>query len=87
MRKIGGKILFSATDLVNFVGCRHCTWLDLKDLEQPLEKAESDAEKILLKEKGLEHERVYLERLREQGLAVSEIPQALSMEERVRATA
>ena len=87
MRKIGGKILFSATDLVNFLGCRHCTWLDLKDLEQPLEKAESDAEKILLKEKGLEHERAYLERLREQGLAVAEIPQALSMEERVRATA
>src|SRR5437773_413323 len=86
MRKIGGRILFSATDLVNFLGCRHCSWLDLKDLEQPLEKAEDDAEAILLKEKGLEHERAYVERLREQGLAVAEIPQGLSIEERVRAT-
>ena len=27
-----GSALFSASDLVNFTGCRHCTFLDLRDL-------------------------------------------------------
>lgn len=29
MRKFGGGLLFSATDLVRFMGCRHATKLDL----------------------------------------------------------
>jgi hypothetical protein len=32
MRSYLGSALFSASDLVNFTGCRHCTFLDLRDL-------------------------------------------------------
>ncbi len=34
--------VFSATDLINYLGCRHATFLDLADLRQPMLKAESD---------------------------------------------
>jgi hypothetical protein len=29
---LDGKLLFSATDLVNFLGSRHATYLDLRNL-------------------------------------------------------
>lgn len=32
MRDVGGQILFSATDLMRFMGCAHATTLDLSRL-------------------------------------------------------
>ena len=32
MRNLGGNILFSATDLMRFMGCAHATTLDLMRL-------------------------------------------------------
>ena len=67
MQILDGNLLLSASDLVNFLGCRHATYLDLRDLTDPLEIFERDAATVLIFEKGLEHERRYLASLKEQG--------------------
>src|SRR5215467_12301641 len=74
MQILNGNLLFSATDLVNFLGCKHATYLDLGDLTDPIEIFQRDAATDLIFEKGLEHERRYLESLKGQGFAVVEIP-------------
>ena len=73
MQTRGDKTLFSASDLVNFMGCTHATALDLRQLTDPVELPPDDAQAQLLQEKGMEHERAYLARLRAQGLSVIEI--------------
>jgi predicted RecB family nuclease len=65
--------LFSASDLVNFMGCAHATFLDLRNLDAPVAFPAEDEQTKLLQEKGFEHERAYLERLRAQGRSVVEI--------------
>ena len=74
MQFLNGKLLFSASDLVNFLGCRHSIYLDLRDLAKPVQIPPRDAATVLIFEKGLEHERRYLASLKEQGTAVVEIP-------------
>lgn len=73
MQRRDGVMLFSASDLVNFMGCTHATVLDLRQIDDPVELAPDDEQAQLLQEKGLEHERAYLERLRAEGRTVIEI--------------
>jgi predicted RecB family nuclease len=70
---LDGKLLFSATDLVNFLGCRHATYLDLRDLTDPVEIPERDAATVLVFRKGLEHEKRHLASLKARGFAVVEV--------------
>jgi hypothetical protein len=53
MRIYQGRRLYSASDLVNFLGCTHATALDLRQLTQPVEFPPEDAQTRLLREKGL----------------------------------
>jgi predicted RecB family nuclease len=71
---LDGKLLFSASDLVNFLGCRHATYLDLRDLMDPAELAERDPATVLIFQKGIEHEKRYLAALKARGSTVIEIP-------------
>ena len=48
--------------------------------------AEDDEHAALLQEKGIEHERAYLERLRKKGRSIAEIPSEGTLEARVSAT-
>jgi predicted RecB family nuclease len=87
MRINSGELLFSASDLLNFLGCTHATWLDLRAVkggEQPSEQ--EDAYTKLLQEKGLEHEKDYLWRLREAGCSTEEIASSGKLDERIAAT-
>src|SRR4029077_3952572 len=77
---------FSATDLVNFLGCRHATFLDRRQLDDPLPLPPEDPYLKLLQEKGLELERAYLEKLRAEGLRIVEIPREGSLDERTELT-
>lgn len=87
MQVNGGKLLFSASDLVTFLGCRHATFLDLKAAQGgPKAPEQHDAQTELLQQKGLEHEAAYLERLRSDGLTVEEIPSSATLDERVAST-
>src|SRR3546814_9257327 len=60
MQKRDEATLFSASDLVNFMGCTHATVLDIRQLDHPVEVGADDEQTQLLQEKGLEHERAYL---------------------------
>ena len=64
MRDVGGQILFSATDLMRFMGCAHATTLDLARLRgagpEPREDSEDAA---LLQKQGDAHEAAHLARL------------------------
>ena len=46
------NILYSATDLVNFLQCEHLTALDRKNIKTPLKKAVDDEQAELIKRKG-----------------------------------
>lgn len=68
--------LFSATDLVGFLECEHLTALDLQALRDQsfaTRRNAADASADLIARKGNQHERRYLELLREQGREVVEI--------------
>ena len=77
----------SASDLVNFLGCRHATYLDLRNLADEVAIPERDAATILIFEKGLEHEKRYLAVLKARGVAVGEVPgEGFDVPERTRLT-
>ena len=86
MRLQNGLLIFSATDLVNFLGCRHATFLDRRNLDAPLAPKAEDPLLALLQEKGLAHERRYLDVLRDQGREVVEISARGSLHNRHAAT-
>jgi uncharacterized protein len=81
-----GSYLFSPTDLVNFLGCRHATFLDLREDTEQLTPDEATESDVLLRKKGLEHERRYLQFLKDQGKTVTEIPDNLNLAECVART-
>lgn len=74
MRDIGGTILFSATDLMRFMGCAHATRLDLMRLrgEGP-EPREDSEDAALLQKQGDAHEAAHLARLKAAGRSVREV--------------
>src|SRR5215472_18701219 len=74
MQILDGRLLLSASDLVNFLGCRHATYLDLRDLTDPVELPERDAATVLIFEKSIEHEKRHLASLKARGLNVVENP-------------
>lgn len=78
--------LFSASDLVNFLGCRYRTVLDLENLEAPRKKAEDDDHAKLIQQKGLRHEASYLDHLRAQGNSIVEIAESGSLDEKLSRT-
>jgi uncharacterized protein len=66
-------LIYLATDLVNFLGCRHATFLDRQNLDEPMAAGAEDPMMVLLQEKGMAHERRYLEKLKAEGRGVVEI--------------
>lgn len=74
MRDIGGQILFSATDLMRFMGCAHATILDLSRLrgEGP-EPREDSEDAALLQKQGDAHEAAHLARLGAAGRGIVQI--------------
>ncbi len=76
------EYLSSPSDLVTFLECKHASFLDVKQLTEPVESAEKSATAKLLQEKGSEHESFYLETLKADGKDVTEIPKNISLKER-----
>ena len=86
MMKRSGATLFSASDLVNFMGCAHATFLDLCNLKVPVLFPPNNDATLLLQQKGIEHERAYLERLKAEGRTVFEIASDVGLDVRVTRT-
>ena len=76
-----GSILFSPSDLATFLECHHSSLLTRMYLGKGTKKAKKDDNRDLVQQKGLEHERAYLESLKKQGLRVVEIPKDRDLEE------
>ncbi|TGD43349.1 TM0106 family RecB-like putative nuclease [Pseudotabrizicola sediminis] len=74
MRDVSGQILFSATDLMRFMGCAHATTLDLSRLrgEGP-EPREDSEDAALLQKQGDAHEAAHLARLGAAGRGIVEV--------------
>jgi uncharacterized protein len=73
MKLQNNQFILSASDLMNFAGCRHNTGLD-RQVALGVLKAPSwvDPNQKLLQEKGQAHEQAYINHLREKGLSVFE---------------
>lgn len=71
-----GRFIYSATDLNNYLECGHLISLERRVAQGELNRPERNPTVALIAEKGLEHERRYLERLRAQHGEIVEIAQA-----------
>ena len=77
MKFVQSHLLFSATDLSNFLACPHLTRLSRAVAlgeEGPPRKFDDPGLEVLQK-RGEEHERAYLERLKAAGKTVVEVPE------------
>ncbi|HVY65373.1 MAG TPA: TM0106 family RecB-like putative nuclease, partial [Gammaproteobacteria bacterium] len=75
MRLVDEVLRLSATDLANHLGCVHLSELNLAVTEGRAQRPYRDDPIVqLLAERGREHERAYLEHLRERGKTIVEIP-------------
>ncbi|CAN5309586.1 TM0106 family RecB-like putative nuclease [soil metagenome] len=83
MRFHNGAPLYSAKDLLTFLGCTHSSALDLQLAGGAItaDDDEDDPYLELLKEKGNAHEAHYLEDLKRQGRSVREIARVASLDE------
>src|SRR6516225_144564 len=74
MRVRQGTVTVSATDLTNHLSCRHLTTLDLRlargDIAEP---SWENPHLRVMQQRGLEHEKAYVESLRSKGLAVVDL--------------
>ena len=88
MQSDGAAVLYSAKDLINFLGCKHSTALDLEVAARALRAPEpvEDAYVKLLQDKGTTHEGAYLEKLKAEGKSVREIERVKSLDEMTEAT-
>ena len=65
----------SATDLAKQLACRHLTQLEVRGAKGELRKPHwYDPGVDVLRQKGMEHERSYLDHLKNQGMQVQELP-------------
>lgn len=86
MKKMEGRILLSASDLIAFIECRHKTILYLRDLDERLPRAKDSDHDRLIKEIGIEHEKKYVNYLKGNGFRVVAIPSEIDLEEKLCAT-
>ena len=87
MQKCGEELLYSASDIVNYLECEHLTTLDLIDLETPLQKTTDSEQAQLIQAKGLAHEAEFLELLKVRHASVINIAATKrSLQEKVGAT-
>lgn len=64
MQRRNGNVLYSASDLVNFLECDHLTTLDLINLDTPLPRKVVSDEDRLIQQHGFKHESAYLDHLK-----------------------
>src|ERR1700730_8320961 len=67
-----GRLIFSATDLSDFLACEHLTQLVRRRTDGEAIPRDTSAMTVVLGELGARHETRYLEILKSQGLSVKE---------------
>jgi predicted RecB family nuclease len=74
LQLVDGALLFSASDLNQYLECRHLSWLDLQTALRVGPERERQEHAELLARHGSAHEAAYLARLRSEGRTVVTIP-------------
>ena len=74
MQRVDGRVVYSATDLVGYLECRHLATLERAVAWGHLKRPNRD-DKVLdrIQKRGIEHEKRSLEALQDEGLAVVEV--------------
>lgn len=81
-----GIITLTPSDLSAHLGCRHLTQLEIKHINQEIDKPfRNDPSLELLRERGEEHEKAYVSFLKSSGKNVIEFPIGTPFEETVKA--
>jgi len=87
MRLYHGTLSLAATDLSNFLGCRHRTALEMECVAGTLRKPMVDDPLLeLLRKRGIEHEAAHLGRLRAEGRTILDLTTRPDGEDPVDAT-
>ena len=74
MRSVNQSIKYSASDLVNFLGCHHLTELDRQTVLGKISPPDWVNPALeLIQQKGIEHEQAYVEQLKSQGFNVCQL--------------
>ncbi len=82
------QCVYTSTDLVNFLGCHHATFLDIesltdKKLSKYLKTSKSnDSIKDLSQKKAIKYKNAYLQKLKSKGKTIHQIPVDLSLKKR-----
>lgn len=83
----GQDLVLSATDLANFLGCRHKTALDMAVAYRKLDRPFVDDPLLeALRKRGLEHERRYVASLRSAGVSIVDLTPITDTEEQLKET-
>ena len=83
MKLENGEIFLSPSDAARFSYCKHASYLDLKLLKgDKVETSKQDDFNILVQNAGINHEKSYLDFLKNKGLSIIPINQKLSSKER-----
>jgi uncharacterized protein len=81
MEQVDGRLIFSATDLINHLECPHLTQLDIEVALGRLDLTETRSDTTeLVARKGDEHERSYLAQLKDEGREILEIENGPGLE-------
>ena len=87
MRHRDGTLTLSATDLANFLGCRHRTALEMESAAGLRQRPHFDDPLLeLLFKRGDDHEKVYVASLETVGRSVVDLSHIMKREEQVGAT-
>src|ERR1700724_737621 len=74
MRAIGRTLILSATDLSNFLSCRHRTALEMGEAKGKQKRPRWDDPLLeILFKRGLEHERKYVQSLESAGRRIVDV--------------
>ena len=87
MRLLGPDLILSATDLSNFLSCRHRTALEMAEAHDGRQRPKWDDPLLqILFQRGLDHEKAYVESLRAKRLTVADLREAKTQEGAVAGT-
>jgi predicted RecB family nuclease len=74
MQRFQGTFILSATDLANHLSCRHITTMDLRLAKGAVaEPTWQNPSTQVLRQRGLEHEKAYVDELRSKGFSVIDL--------------
>ena len=74
MQERHGTVYVSATDLANHLSCRHLTSLDIRLAKREIAAPSwENPHLVVLQQRGLEHERSYIDDLRAKGLSLVDL--------------